>query len=40
MSKTELNNKKLGLRLVDAAIAHCVYNTYYSFEQAIVNFTH
>jgi pyruvate,orthophosphate dikinase len=26
--------------IMEAAIAHCVYNTYYSFEQAIVNYSH
>lgn len=37
-SKAALNNEELGIMLVDLAVAHSSYNTYYAFEQAIVKF--
>ena len=37
-SKKAQNNEDLGMLLVDLAISHSIYNTYYAFEQAIVKF--
>jgi hypothetical protein len=38
VKKQDLNNYQLGLKLVELAILHAAYNTYYAFEQAIVKF--